>query len=102
MRAPWIFWGQGRAADYQPLVNEWQFPTFTFSTAGLPQIPIGYWNVLLEFSQPHLTESNTDLMIAGMYHQWVQNTGSTPSVEAITLMRSMFRFEFGGMFRRMN
>jgi len=102
MRAPWIFWGQGQAADYHPLVYSWQFPTFTFSTAGLPQTPIGVWTTLLEFSQPHLTETNTDLLITGMWHQWFQNTTSTPSVQGIILMRSMFRFEFGGNWRRMN
>jgi hypothetical protein len=102
MRAPWIFWGQGAASDYHPLVYEWQFPTFTLSTA-TPTLPyIGYWNVLLEFSQPHLTESNTDLQIAGMYHQWFQNTTTVPSVQGIILMRSQFRFEFGGIWRRMN
>ena len=102
MRAPWIFWGQGAAADYHPLVYSWQFPSFTFSTAGLAGVPIGYWSVLLEFSQPHLTESNTDLQIASMYHQWFQNTTTVPSVQLVILMRSQFRFEFGGNFRRVN
>jgi len=102
MRAPWIFWGQGAAADYHPLVYSWQFPSFTFSTAGLPQTPIGYWSVLLEFSQPHLTESNTDLQIASMYHQWFQSATAAPATAAIILQRSLFRFEFGGLFRRVN
>jgi len=102
MRSPWSYWGAGLSSEYHPLCYVWQFPTFTLSTEE-PDLPdIGVWNTQLEFSQSHGVETNTDLLIAGVFHQWFQSASATPSVQAITLMRSIHRFQFGGMFRRLN
>jgi hypothetical protein len=95
----WIYWQTFLGNTYYTLSP---MRVFALSTE-TPVLPfVGSYFALLAPWQARNIETNTDLIIAGALQQWFQNSTTAPSVQGIILMRSMFRFEFGGIFRRMN
>ena len=78
-------------------------PSFFYGSTETPAAAaVGIWLMNLDNEQVVYWQDHSDALSAGAFQVVWTSASTTPAVAAIILQRSVERFVFGGMFRRMN
>ena len=76
---------------------------FFYASSSLGILPyVGIWLVLPNTNQPIIWQDHVDVLFSGdVRPQWAVATAG-PSIQLLVIERSVARFVFGGVFRRVN
>ena len=77
--------------------------TYFFLSQEVPAIPkIGIFLSWLDPTKVLRVKPHDQLIIGGILNQWTMGATGVPAVSGIILSRSVGRFVFSGLFRRVN
>ena len=86
------------------VVSTYGGPQFFYGATGTtpPVSAVGVWLMNLDNEQVVYWQDHSDALSAGAFQVVWTSASTTPAVAAIILQRSVERFVFAGLFRRVN